>query len=332
MKRFFPNTFRNRLGFNGRRLSQLPKKFLDIKYTLNPKTKKEMVASGFGRFVPQASTKELRKLKEAAARGQLDDKDIAYFGRQLKGEHVLGTKEEQLRFARGFLKEAHAAGMPLRAGYNPSGREWAQAQRLIKEQREKFSKEHTPPPRPAGNEPRTIDIIRQRSGVLHAGNKTALPTMTQPIPVQEPTPLGQKKTGLAESKWKYPAKSIAGMAPEPEKPPHRSSPFSSLKGGAQYSRVGLEGDEHTVAPYVVRPSDSSGRGSEKTGQTVHRPADQPTSDSPPTNRQVDPNESSVPISQAVNRPPSIEPTPPPPAPPSESSRTTSTNVGEGLPI
>ncbi|MBI3572987.1 MAG: hypothetical protein HY092_02180 [Candidatus Kerfeldbacteria bacterium] len=154
------------------------------KVTFTPSIKKEVERKSFGRYVPKQDRKTLEELSKKALHhpGEIKDKDIAYYGRQRKSEYQIGTRQEKERFVRGMFKEAHEEHLRLK-GFHPAGREYQEAQGVVS----RIDKEHTPPPPPPVQEPRSIDIVRERLGIQH-GPPTMTKTLSQTPASPTPTP------------------------------------------------------------------------------------------------------------------------------------------------
>lgn len=234
VKRFFPNSFRSIPRAYSRLTGRVtPASKSQPKFTLGAKEKKQFVAGGLDLY-RQSYQKEMRRLAEAVGRGEhINDKEVAFFAQQLKADRRLTSKEDIQRFAQGFLKEAHTAGMKLRSGYNPPGHEYEQAQKMVGQAKAKFAAEHAPPPPPA--EPRPIDTIRARAHdqyPLRSTMSPTMPTMTEPTPLP-PSPAGWTK-GQTE--------------PGPAAPP-KTPHLSPLRGGFTYG--------HSTRPHD-RPDEAVG--------------------------------------------------------------------------
>ncbi|MBI2984039.1 MAG: hypothetical protein HYY50_00180 [Candidatus Kerfeldbacteria bacterium] len=240
---------------------------------LTPAAKQELIKRGFEKYIPESFKRQLRQTRPA----RVEDKEQAYFLRQLKDERTLKTKEEIGRYSRGFLKMAHEQGTKLRSGLNPPGHETEQAKRLLKESLPAAAPAPPPtettPARPSHEQ--AMAMVRERLGIQHG--RMAATSGVQPA-FLEPEPLPGQPTGWSNR----PGPAGAGLGQgQPVGSTHRPV-AAPLMGGIQTGRVPTKDDRGTE---TVRPPTSSLPAAES------RPSTLPPA-TPPSAQPVEPPDSS----------------------------------------
>ncbi len=128
-------------------------------FHLSRPEKKAFTQSAFEKYQPQEYQQHAKQHSPA----DVQDADREFYLRQVQGGRTLETREDVEKFARGFLKDAHAEGARLRGGLNTERREYEQAKQLAKE----YLKKHTDQPDPHKVHHSIMTAMRDRLGIQH---------------------------------------------------------------------------------------------------------------------------------------------------------------------